>query len=189
VGLPWQGSVHERNQVGCVDCHQVHNPVDQVSILTEQADVCYRCHQDVRAATHKPYAHPVRAGVMNCSSCHSPHHAVGDALLKRNTLNELCWSCHTELRGPYLWEHAPVTEDCALCHNAHGAIHPAMLDKRPPLLCQACHSQRGHPSIPYTSNGLAGGTNPSAFLLGRSCLNCHTQVHGSNHPSGAVLMR
>jgi hypothetical protein len=27
------------------------------------------------------------------------------------------------------------------------------------------------------------------FLLGRSCLNCHSQVHGSNHPSGAKLHR
>ena len=26
-------------------------------------------------------------------------------------------------------------------------------------------------------------------LLGRSCSNCHTQVHGSNHPSGVQLTR
>ena len=30
---------------------------------------------------------------------------------------------------------------------------------------------------------------PSRFLLGQSCLNCHSQVHGSNHPSGSKLMR
>ena len=29
----------------------------------------------------------------------------------------------------------------------------------------------------------------SRFLLGSSCLNCHSQVHGSNHPSGVKLMR
>jgi len=27
------------------------------------------------------------------------------------------------------------------------------------------------------------------FMLGRACLNCHSQVHGSNHPSGATLHR
>ena len=28
-----------------------------------------------------------------------------------------------------------------------------------------------------------------AMVMGRSCMNCHTQVHGSNHPSGFSLMR
>ena len=57
-----------------------------------------------------------------------------------------------------------------------------------PLLCQSCHSQSGHPSIAYTADGLATGI-PSQYLLGQSCLNCHEQVHGSNHPSGSKLMR
>jgi len=26
-------------------------------------------------------------------------------------------------------------------------------------------------------------------VLGQNCLNCHSQVHGSNHPSGSKLMR
>ena len=63
-----------------------------------------------------------------------------------------------------------------------------MLVKRPPLLCQSCHSQAGHPSVPHSSGGLADGT-PSAMLLNGSCLNCHSQVHGSNHPSGPRLTR
>jgi hypothetical protein len=27
------------------------------------------------------------------------------------------------------------------------------------------------------------------LLLGGSCLNCHSQIHGSNHPSGAGFAR
>ncbi len=188
VGMPWRGSVHERNQVLCADCHNPHEPVDRVSLLTEQAKVCYQCHKPVRAASYKPYAHPIRQGIMNCTHCHNPHHSVNDASLKRNNVVELCWSCHSELRGPYLWEHAPVAEDCSLCHYAHGSIHPAMLNKRPPLLCQSCHSKQGHPSLSLRPGDLPGGT-PSAFLVNGSCLNCHSQVHGSNHPSGAQLMR
>jgi hypothetical protein len=42
--------------------------------------------------------------------------------------------------------------------------------------------------VPHTPDGLADG-NASAFLLSGSCLNCHQQVHGSNHPSGKALMR
>ena len=40
-----------------------------------------------------------------------------------------------------------------------------------------------------TSSGSGGSGNGSAFLLAGSCTNCHTQVHGSNHPAGAKLMR
>jgi hypothetical protein len=63
-----------------------------------------------------------------------------------------------------------------------------MLSLRGPMLCQSCHSQAGHPSVASTPDGLPGGT-PSRLLLGQNCLNCHTQVHGSNHPSGSKLMR
>lgn len=187
-GQQWTGSSHQSGQVSCADCHDVHATVDPVSVLTDEADVCYKCHMKQRADNLKPYAHPVRQGIMTCTACHDPHHSTGDALLKRNTVNELCWSCHTELRGPYLFEHPPVSEDCLLCHEAHGSIQPAMLTRRPPLLCQSCHSQRGHPSVSYTKNGLPGN-NPSAFVLNGSCVNCHSQIHGSNHPSGAKLMR
>jgi hypothetical protein len=46
----------------------------------------------------------------------------------------------------------------------------------------------GHPSVSLTGSGLANG-GASALLLGRGCVNCHVQVHGSNHPSGVKLMR
>ncbi len=188
VGLPWAGSVHERSELSCSACHDVHRPVDRVSLMTEQAEVCFQCHRKQRADSLKPSVHPVRFGLMTCGACHNPHHSVSNDLLTRGTINELCWSCHTELRGPYLFEHAPVIEDCSLCHESHGSIHQSLLVRRPPLLCQSCHSQRAHPSLSFTPEGLAG-RNPSAFLLGGSCLNCHSQVHGSNHPSGAKLMR
>jgi hypothetical protein len=65
-----------------------------------------------------------------------------------------------------------------------------LLTKTPPLLCQQCHSPAGHPPLPRTPTGQpGGGGGGSIFLVGSSCLNCHTQVHGSNHPSGAKLMR
>ena len=188
VGLPWTGSMHERNDVACTDCHSVHLPTDPVMLQTAQAEVCFDCHREQKADSLKPFAHPVEFGVMTCTSCHSPHHSSGDTLLKRDTLNELCWSCHTDLKGPYLFEHAPASEDCSLCHNAHGSVHQALLTRRPPLLCQSCHSQSGHPSIAYTPGSLPGN-NPSAMVVGGSCLNCHSQIHGSNHPSGSKLMR
>jgi len=159
-----------------------------------QAEVCFACHRQQQTDSMKPSAHPlrtdhpVRVAAMVCTDCHSPHASVSTGQLKRNTLNELCLGCHAEFRGPVLFDHAPVSEDCSLCHQPHGSIHPALLTRRPPLLCQSCHSQRGHPSLSFTDRSLPGG-NPSAMVLGRSCMNCHTQIHGSNHPSGSNLMR
>jgi len=188
VGLNWHGSLHERNDTACVACHSVHVERDPVSMQTSQAEVCFDCHRSQRADSMKPSTHPIRFDAMVCTDCHDPHGSVADALLVRNTTNELCVSCHAEYRGPMLFDHAPVSEDCTLCHEPHGSVHPALLNRTAPLLCQSCHSQRGHPSLSFTDQSLPGG-NPSAMVLGRSCANCHTQVHGSNHPSGFNLMR
>jgi DmsE family decaheme c-type cytochrome len=188
TGFAWHGSMHDDNTVACSDCHTLHVERDPVLATATQADVCFDCHQQQRTQSMKPYAHPVRHGKMACTSCHSPHGDTTEGLLAGSNVNATCFDCHAEYRGPYLWEHAPVTEDCGNCHEPHGSTQPGMLTVRAPLLCQSCHSQAGHPSLPQDERGLPGNM-PSALLLGQSCLNCHDQVHGSNHPSGSKLMR
>jgi DmsE family decaheme c-type cytochrome len=188
VGFGWQSGPHNVDEVACANCHTIHAPRDAVLQTSTQPDVCFDCHQLQRSETLKAFSHPFFEGKMACSECHSPHGDTVATTLARQTLNDTCYQCHAEKRGPYLWEHAPVSEDCALCHTPHGSNHPGMLTRRAPLLCQGCHSQSGHPSVAYQDGGLAGGV-PSPFLLGESCLNCHTQSHGSNHPSGSKLLR
>jgi DmsE family decaheme c-type cytochrome len=185
----WRDGTHDRNDVACSDCHQVHALHDAVRSTREQAQVCFDCHEQKRADHMKAFRHPVDSNLMDCSSCHSPHGSAVAFDLRRNSLNETCYSCHAEKRGPYLWEHAPVTEDCSNCHEPHGSSQPALLRVRAPLLCQQCHSQAGHPTLAYGPNNLPDGTQPSAYLAAGSCLNCHSQVHGSNHPSGSKLTR
>ena len=186
--IAWQGSAHEANDVSCASCHKVHTAQDPVLDKVTQPEVCYNCHLKQRAEFLAPSTHPVRFGQLSCSDCHASHAGGTSTLLIRPTLNETCYTCHAEKRGPFLWEHPPVSEDCTLCHIPHGSVQPALLTKRPPLLCQQCHSQIGHPSVARTTQGLPGA-NPSGFLLAGSCTNCHSQVHGSNHPSGTKLMR
>jgi DmsE family decaheme c-type cytochrome len=186
--IGWHGSTHESAELSCAHCHTIHAPRDPMFAATGQPEKCQSCHHKQRADFHKPSVHPVRFGVMACGECHSVHGSVTTGLLNKPTLNQTCYQCHADKRGPFLWEHAPVAEDCSLCHVPHGSINPALLTKRAPLLCQQCHSQAGHPSVAYTSAGLPGGS-PSGFLLAGGCLNCHSQVHGSNHPSGVKLMR
>jgi len=186
--MGWIGSRHQTAQVSCASCHQIHRGRDRVFDSLAQQQACFTCHPKRRADTFKPSSHPLRFGEMSCSSCHDPHNANNDFLLRAATVNETCFECHAEKRGPFLWEHAPATEDCDLCHQPHGSNHPALLAKRPPLLCQQCHSAEGHPSVAYTSDAVADDFN-NRFLLSRGCLNCHSQIHGSNHPSGATLHR
>ncbi|MDH3511995.1 MAG: DmsE family decaheme c-type cytochrome [Gammaproteobacteria bacterium] len=188
AGFSWHGGAHDDNEISCAGCHQVHAANDAVLRTSTQADKCYDCHAFRKSDSLKAYSHPLREGKMACTECHSPHGATTELLLNRQTVNATCYQCHAEKRGPFLWEHAPVPEDCLNCHNPHGSNHAGMLEKRAPLLCQSCHSQSGHPSVAYDAGGLASGT-PSPYLLAESCLNCHSQVHGSNHPSGSKLMR
>ena len=184
----WPGSAHEREGVACVSCHEIHAAHDPVLAKATQSETCMDCHPRQRAQSFLPFAHPLRQDRMACSDCHNPHGAMADYALVGRTLNDTCFTCHAEKRGPYLWEHAPVTEDCSICHEPHGSSHPGLLAQRQPLLCQQCHSEAGHPSVPLSPGQLPTGM-PSAQALGRSCMNCHSQIHGSNHPSGAALER
>jgi DmsE family decaheme c-type cytochrome len=186
--LGWFGSMHESEDIFCASCHQIHSERDRVFDALAQQQTCFTCHQNKRADTFKTSSHPLRFGSMACSSCHNPHDGNNDFLLQRSTVNLTCYLCHAEKRGPFLWEHAPASEDCTLCHQPHGSNHPSLLVRRPPLLCQQCHSPAGHPSEAYSSDEVDDNRN-NRFLLGRSCLNCHSQVHGSNHPSGSKLHR
>ncbi len=197
----WHGSVHESEDLSCTACHVIHGN-DKVQERSGQAMVCYRCHQDVRGQFLKPYNHPVREEKLTCSDCHQSHGGQGPSDLNGFTVTELCTNCHPAQRGPYLWEHPPVSENCLLCHNAHGSIHPGMLLARGPHLCQSCHQptsdQRArharlalgfsdpNAGLPGPGGGPAG---TSRFVLSRNCLNCHFHVHGSNHPSGAQFER
>ena len=186
--MHWPGSVHEEEDVTCVSCHEIHAPNNPMRDKLAQQEKCFACHQRTRAATYRASSHPLRFGEMTCSDCHNPHDGTNDYLLVNANINDTCYSCHAEKRGPFLWEHAPVTEDCTLCHNAHGSNHAALLKQRSPLLCQQCHSSSGHPSTAYTSESTESSFQ-ERFLLARSCGNCHSQVHGSNHPSGVIMAR
>jgi DmsE family decaheme c-type cytochrome len=102
-------------------------------------------------------------------------------MLKAESVNLLCYRCHTEKRGPYVWQHPPVEENCLICHTPHGSKAAKLLTERVPNLCQECHNPDVHPDVVPT--GSASTFN--SLLSGRACLNCHGQVHGSNGSSGS----
>jgi DmsE family decaheme c-type cytochrome len=186
--MNWQGSQHEFGDVACSSCHKIHSLHDSVRVNQTQPQVCFTCHKDKQAQVSKRSHHPIMEGLVVCSNCHNPHGSPGTTLLARNTVNETCYQCHAEKRGPFLWEHQPVREDCTNCHNPHGSTQASLLEIRPPYLCQQCHEEAFHPSTLYSGTGIPP-TGAAQQLLGNSCMNCHSTIHGSNHPSGSRFTR
>jgi len=133
---------------------------------------------------------PVREGKLECTTCHNVHGATNVRLLRKgDSIAEMCTSCHADKRGPYLWEHAPARDGCVTCHDPHGSSNERMLVARPPILCQRCHVMTRHPSTIYDAALVGAGSNPSIRVFARSCVTCHSAIHGSNHPSGQRFVR
>jgi DmsE family decaheme c-type cytochrome len=192
--LHWLGSLHEIEGLGCSDCHNPMTRTSARALLREPSvnQTCFTCHPAQRMQFRKRSHMPLLEGKMSCADCHQPHGSITDPLLRADTVNQLCTGCHPEKRGPFLWEHAPVVESCLNCHLPHGSNRDALLTTSPPFLCQECHAQLGlvnHPGALQTRGNLATGPRPDERIVNRGCVNCHVQIHGSNHPSGARFHR
>jgi DmsE family decaheme c-type cytochrome len=185
----WQGSMHDARNLSCTTCHSIHNPKsDKAQLKTASViETCVVCHRTEVAKLQRSGHMPLREGKMDCASCHDPHGTTNVRMLRvGNWINETCVSCHAEKRGPFLWDHAPVREACNTCHDPHGSNNDRMLVAKLPMLCQRCHIGTRHPSTIYDANQLASGSNR---LIGRGCVNCHAQIHGSNSPAGNTFLR
>ncbi|HVP30351.1 MAG TPA: DmsE family decaheme c-type cytochrome [Myxococcota bacterium] len=186
----WDGSTHQMRDVACTSCHAVMRAVSPHGLLTRpsESQTCAQCHLLESSKTMR-YGHmplragslPERDGKMSCLSCHNPHGTVSESLLAAHSINEGCYTCHADKRGPFLWEHAPVPENCLNCHDPHGSSREAMLRMSPPRLCQTCHDPTRHPTDPRLPT--------NQFVIGSGCMQCHVNIHGSNHPSGFGLTR
>ncbi len=192
--INWQGSTMERAGVACVDCHVVHAAADPVREKKTQAEVCFACHAEQRADSFKYSHHPIREGKVVCSDCHNPMGGPGPHMLKEFSVNETCYNCHADKRGPMLWEHQPVREDCTNCHTPHGSTEPRLMKENMAFMCLSCHSASGSNNSGGAVGGLRSVPGHGAFYDAelanqRTCLNCHSQIHGSNSPNGAFFMR
>ncbi len=185
----WHGSRHETRGLSCVTCHSVHSfKSERAQLKTATAmEQCFTCHKDTRAETWKNSHHPIREGKIGCADCHNPHGSQTAKMIRAASVNEQCYTCHAEKRGPFLWEHAPVRESCMNCHTPHGSNHIKLQKTSVPFLCQQCHSNTRHPGTLYDGTTLADQARASNRIFNRACLDCHSAIHGSNHPSSPYL--
>jgi len=167
-------SPHAKGGVSCIGCHQVHDSKHEPLLKAAQPALCFQCHNDVKPAFDMPFHHKVNEGLVKCTDCHDAHGTFGNNNLKSTAdQNMICTKCHTETRGPFVYEHAAVkAEGCMGCHTPHGSQNARLLNMPSiNLLCNQCHSRVANATV----HGMGAGSDELA-----PCTSCHTYIHGSN---------
>jgi DmsE family decaheme c-type cytochrome len=178
---------HARSAVTCTACHSIHGPQKQSALD------CTACHSNTWAQFNKPFGHTLGKNTMTCVDCHNPH--GGQVVMSRVArsmqsfgANEPgCFKCHSDLRGPFTYEHVPVRMDgCQACHEPHNSVNPKMLNRHEVrFTCLECHSNLSaiQPSTGAQNGNALGGVPPAFHDLNnpryRNCTVCHVKVHGS----------
>ncbi|MFH1686545.1 MAG: DmsE family decaheme c-type cytochrome [bacterium] len=190
----WHFSGHNGGDVNCASCHKIHLGFDDKR--PSAPDLCYQCHADVRAASMMPSHHPIAEGKVDCQDCHGVH-GGGGRLTQDNSGRELCFSCHADKEGPFMYEHAPVNEDCGYCHTPHGSVADKLLVQTEPALCLNCHSMHFHATVASpeadwsgvpAGPGRSGTGDTDGWKAGMltKCTQCHTEIHGTDSPSQSI---
>lgn len=170
-------SVHTKNDVSCIACHSPHHATQPEFLLVKaQPELCYGCHLAQKPQFDMPFHHRVNEKLVQCSDCHNPHGTVEARQLRTSAAQDaVCFTCHADKRGPFVFEHEPVkVEGCVICHTPHGSPNAHMLKtSNVNLLCLSCHtaSFANAPGAPSFHNQAAQY---------QACTLCHTQIHGSN---------
>ena len=186
----WNVGAHSRME-RCVDCHRVMEKVSERYLLNRpsEKEICLKCHTQKKIQTFRSPHLSQDEAKMTCSTCHAPHGSDTPGLLTASSVNENCYKCHADKKGPYLFDHLPVQENCLICHDPHASMNKALLKVRQPFLCLECHT-----NLP---KNLPGGIEPhdvlpaapNRYTYNKGCTNCHPMIHGSRHPSGSRLQR
>lgn len=190
----WKKTAHAKEDMSCVSCHQIHpdSPQDlpgglnkgnssdpkkavftarveaRSMLKADEATLCGQCHGAEVAQFRLTSHHPIPEGRMQCSDCHNAH-PTKNSKVSKGADRDKCVTCHSEMRGPFVYEHDPVAghtgAGCAECHKPHGSANPKMLNSFSRGLCAQCHTEK-----------------LSRHYPGQTCWNsgCHVAPHGSN---------
>jgi DmsE family decaheme c-type cytochrome len=176
---------HAAAGVDCTGCHRIHGDAEGETgraLLASEGSaaatpephrvgspsrICRGCHLDVFAQFEFNERHRLRAGVLECTSCHDPHGPGAGARLGGFD-RQPCATCHSDKDGPFVFEHgAQIVDGCVACHSPHGSPNRRLLTfQSTAALCYSCHA-----AVPGSH---------SRFTLDTVCTQCHAAIHGSN---------
>ena len=167
---------HFQEGVNCSGCHTINTKNDRPEQLKKGSinATCNQCHSLEMASFSSISSHPIKSGGITCVDCHNYFSAVNNRSTT-DSENRTCYRCHSEKEGPFIFEHDATRyyglEDggCLNCHKAHGSPFQYLLKEPDIQMCQQCHIVPEHL------------TAHNGEFAGRDCLDCHIDIHGSNH--------
>jgi DmsE family decaheme c-type cytochrome len=170
-------SAHANANVGCANCHSVHSAKAENLLKAPQPTLCFQCHTGIESEFSAPVHHKVDDGPVKCSVCHDPH-AIFQRQLQAAIAQDVsaCLKCHTELAGPYIYQHKAVMQaGCSACHTPHGGKTPKLLTlANVNAICLQCH-------LPPATLDDAETNAAHAPSSSKPCTDCHVAIHGSSH--------
>jgi len=129
---PYRHRIRE-GAMGCVDCHQPHNGIEQRQIRQgfDGERKCSKCHLDKTGPFVFEHA---SLRIRNCQACHEPHGSNNPKMLLRATVRSLCLECHSASRNvltaqpPSIHDlRSPRYQNCTTCHaKIHGSNYSSL---------------------------------------------------------------
>ena len=178
--MNWLSSTHANRDTGCTSCHQIHTSHDNVRDKLTQPQVCFACHKEQRVQINKPSRHPILEGKVSCADCHNVHGEQSQADGQEQRQRGLLPVPHGKARA---LRAQPPAGDRRLHHLPPAARH----DHRQPAQVAPAVPVPGLPrpraaTRRRTPAFRRPGRQHTAQLgtVARGCLNCHTNIHGSN---------
>jgi DmsE family decaheme c-type cytochrome len=175
--------------VACTDCHPgsedhyeddpedypMTNPAKVEFAMTAQ--ICASCHENNHQQNMwERNPHPDNG--VGCTDCHQIHGVTRAGLLKDDEV-EMCYGCHTNVRGEFAqpFRH-PVSDGiikCSDCHMVLDRKQRPLSFARIDAVCFQCHQYFQGP-FPYEHQAAVEYSTQEG-----GCLACH-RPHGSNQP-------
>lgn len=84
-GMEWNDSVHARiwvdaegqeKEMSCANCHQLHEKHDSVKDKTQQAKICYKCHEKTEREHPRFEDKGIVFDRLTCWDCHDVHQLI-----------------------------------------------------------------------------------------------------------------
>lgn len=177
----WQGGTHQKQELTCVTCHDLHTQHDPV-ISGKMMEVCTTCHKPQKQGIHQLSGK--LADNPECTLCHNPHADSAPTAQLIANRSAGCRACHdlttmasdASVSDKAKSYHRTMTQLDKSCIDCHKGIAHAPADSVLPVLDLPGNSRSiglfypGQHDYEWLLNEHEGS---QSLRQGRQCLQCH----------------